>query len=89
MSACGEKTATPSRIFPRRNLSSFFLSPAFITPFTEKSDYLANTRIWKVERETETTQAYFYDPVGAVTRHAQVAFHAKRLRSDEPPAPKP
>ncbi len=37
---------------------------AFITPFTEKPDYLTNTRIRKVERETETPQAYFYDPVG-------------------------
>lgn len=28
--------------------------PAFVTPFKEKPDYLTNTRVWKVERETET-----------------------------------
>jgi hypothetical protein len=59
--------------------------PAFITPFTDKPDYLTNTGIWKVERETKTTQAYFYDPVGAAPRHAQVALFAKGLRTDDPP----
>jgi hypothetical protein len=33
----------------------------------------------RVERETETTQAYFYDPVDAATRTAQA------LRSADPP----
>jgi hypothetical protein len=42
-----------------------------------------------VERETETTQAYFYDPVGAARRSAQVALYAKGLRSDDEPAAKP
>ena len=31
------------------------VDPAFITPFGEKPDYVTNTRVWKVERET--TQA--------------------------------
>jgi hypothetical protein len=66
-----------------------WLCPAFITPFKEKPDYLTNTRVWKVERETETSQRYFYDPVGAVPRSAQVALFAKGLRSDDPPARKP
>jgi hypothetical protein len=46
-------------------------------PFNEKPDYVTNTRVWKVERETETTQAFFYDPVGAAPRSAQVALYAK------------
>jgi hypothetical protein len=65
------------------------LCPAFITPFTEKPDYLTNTRVWKVERETETSQGYFYDPVGAVPRSAQVALYAKGLRSADPPQKTP
>jgi hypothetical protein len=64
--------------------------PAFITPFSDKPDYLTNTRVWKVERETETTQAYFYDPVDASPRPAQVALHAKGSRTDDPqPRPVP
>jgi len=35
--------------------------PCFVTPFKEKPDYRTNTRIWKVEREGETTEGYFYD----------------------------
>jgi hypothetical protein len=66
-----------------------WFDPAFITPFNEKPDYVTNTRVWKVERETETTQAYFYDPVGAAPRSAQVALHAKGLRSDDEPVLKP
>jgi hypothetical protein len=66
-----------------------WFDPAFITPFNEKPDYVTNTRVWKVERETETTQAYFYDPVGAAPRSAQVALYAKGLRSDDEPIAKP
>jgi hypothetical protein len=62
-----------------------WLCPAFITPFQEKPDYLTNTRIGKVERETETSQPYFYDTVGAAPRTAQVALYAKGLRSDDEP----
>jgi hypothetical protein len=29
-----------------------FALPAFVTPFQEKPDYVTNTRVWKVERET-------------------------------------
>ena len=53
--------------------------PAFVTPFTEKPDYVTNTRVWKVERETETTQAFFYDAVDG--RESQVALYVKGLRS--------
>jgi hypothetical protein len=63
--------------------------PAFITPFKEKPDYLTNTRVWKVERETETTQGFFYDPVDAPARSAQVALHAKGLRSENTPVLNP
>jgi hypothetical protein len=59
--------------------------PAFITPFNEKPDYVTNTRVWKVERETETTQGFFYDAVDAPTRAAQVALYAKGLRSEDQP----
>ena len=62
-----------------------WLCPAFVTPFREKPDYLTNTRVWKVERETETSQGYFYDPVGTPPREAQVALFAKGLRSDDEP----
>src|SRR6266705_5608286 len=47
---------------PNNRISWF--DPAFITPFGEKPDYVTNSRVWKVERETEATQAFFYDPVG-------------------------
>jgi hypothetical protein len=56
--------------------------PAFITPFKEKPDYLTNTRVWKVERETETTQAFFYDPIEDKDRPSQVALHAKGMRTE-------
>lgn len=55
--------------------------PAFVTPFTEKPDYVSNTRIWKVERETETTQAYFYDSLETPGREPQLALYAKGLRT--------
>jgi hypothetical protein len=51
--------------------SAFTLSlEGFVTPFTDKPDYLTNTRIRKVERETETTHACFYDTVDAAPRYA-------------------
>jgi hypothetical protein len=33
-----------------------WFDPAFITPFGEKPDCVTNTRVWRVERETETTR---------------------------------
>jgi hypothetical protein len=35
--------------------------------------------------KTETTQGYFYDPVGTPPREAQVALFAKGSRSDYEP----
>ena len=58
--------------------------PAFVTPFQSKPDYLTNTRVWKVERETETSEGYFYEPVGVASRSAQVVLYAKGLRSNAP-----
>lgn len=55
--------------------------PAFVTPFDAKPDYVTNTRCWKVERETETTQGFFYDDVGAGDRASQVCLYAKGLRT--------
>jgi len=55
--------------------------PAFVTPFQEKPDYVTNTRVWKVERETETTQAFFYDSVDADARVSQVSLYVKGLRT--------
>jgi hypothetical protein len=62
------------------NIMQWF-SPAFVTPFQEKPDFVTNTRIWKVERETETTQAFFYDTVSDDPRERQVALYAKGLRA--------
>ncbi len=59
--------------------------PAFITPFKEKPDYVTNTRVGKVERETETSQAYFYETPEGCTETAQVALYAKGLRTDPLP----
>ena len=56
--------------------------PAFITPYKEKPDYLTNTRVWKVERETETTQGFFYDSVEDSKRSGQVALYVKGLRTE-------
>jgi len=69
---------------PPNQITEWF-DPAFITPFGEKPDYVSNTRVWKVERETETTEAFFYHAVGP----AQVALYAKGLRSDDEPVRKP
>lgn len=54
--------------------------PAFVTPFQEKPDYLTNTSVWKVERETETTDGYFYDDAGHSGEPSQVRLYAKGLR---------
>jgi len=37
--------------------------------------------MWKVERETETTQAFFYDTLGRDSRESQVQLYAKGLRT--------
>jgi hypothetical protein len=42
---------------------------------------VTNTRVWKVERETETTQAFFYDAVDADHRVSQVSLYVKGLRT--------
>lgn len=55
--------------------------PSFVTPFQEKPDYVTNTRVWKVERETETTQALFYETVAADPRESQVSLYVKGLRT--------
>jgi hypothetical protein len=59
--------------------------PAFVTPFKEKPDFITNTSCWKVERETETTQAFFYDDVpaadGKPRTQSQTRLYAKGLRS--------
>lgn len=57
--------------------------PAFITPYKEKPDYLTNTRIWKVEREQETSTGYFYDGISNVSDE-QTLLYVKGLRSREP-----
>lgn len=59
--------------------------PAFVTPFDQKPDYVTNTRIWKVERETETPQAFFYDCVvpesGESARPSQLALRERASHS--------
>ena len=58
--------------------------PAFVTPFKEKPDYLTNTGVWKVERETETTAGYFYDEVSTPDqpkRLSQVRLYVKEFKS--------
>jgi hypothetical protein len=57
-----------------------WFDPSFITPFKEKPDYLTNTRVWAVERETETANGYFFD--AQPEREAQVALYCKGMRSD-------
>lgn len=54
--------------------------PAFVTPFQQKPDYLTNTGVWKVERETETTSGYFYDDVESAMQPSQVRLYAKGTR---------
>lgn len=55
--------------------------PAFITPFKDKPDYVTNTRVWKVERETETTQGFFYDSIEGGSP-SQTALYVKGLRTE-------
>ncbi|MFT3685951.1 MAG: hypothetical protein QM783_13695 [Phycisphaerales bacterium] len=55
--------------------------PAFVTPFKEKPGYLTNTAVWKVERETETTQAFFYEDPAMGKQESQVRLYAKGLRT--------
>jgi len=57
--------------------------PAFVTPFHEKPDYVTNTKVWKVERETETTQAFFYETVGGDAQVGPVSLYlyVKGLRT--------
>ncbi len=57
-----------------------WLCPAFVTPFTSKPDYVTNTRVWKVERESETTEGFFYDDAEEGAARSPVALHAKGLR---------
>ena len=54
--------------------------PAFVTPFTDKPDFVTNTATWKVERETETSTGFFYDDVSRNTELSQVKLYAKGLR---------
>lgn len=54
--------------------------PAFVTPFKEKPDYITNTAVWKVERETETTSGFFYDDAHEGLQPSQVRLYAKGLR---------
>lgn len=59
-----------------------WFDPGFVTPFTEKPDYLTNTRVWKVERETETSSGFFYDSIPE--KSSQVQLYAKGLRTKNP-----
>lgn len=63
--------------------------PAFITPWKEKPDYLTNTGVWKVERETETSNGFFYDDVARSTDESQVRLYAKGLRVGPTPGHQP
>lgn len=55
--------------------------PAFVTPFRNKPDYVTNTAVWKVERESETTQAFFYEDVDGGAKPNQVRLYAKGIRT--------
>jgi hypothetical protein len=55
--------------------------PAFITPFTEKPDYLTNTQVWKVEREQKTSDGYFYES-NQMNTQEQVKLYAKGGRTE-------
>lgn len=64
-----------------------WFDPAFVTPFKEKPDFLTNTRVWRVERETETSNGYFYDSMNGNGKSSekQLEFpehlHVKGLRT--------
>lgn len=60
-----------------------FFCPAFVTPFQEKPDYQTNTRVWKVEREQETSSEYFYDSFG-VQSPEQTQLYSKGMSSSPP-----
>lgn len=78
---CGHVIALDNGNFamqPNNRIQWF--SPAFVTPFEEKPDYATNTRVWKVERETETSDGYFYDDVGRTDKLSQVSLYVKGQR---------
>ena len=58
-----------------------WLCPAFVTPFREKPDYLTNTRVWKVEREQETSTGFFYE-AGAAESGEQSRLYCKGMRAE-------
>jgi hypothetical protein len=60
--------------------------PAFVTPFKDKPDYVTNTGVWKVERETETTAGFFYDEASKALQQSQVRLYVKGLRVEASPA---
>jgi hypothetical protein len=55
--------------------------PAFVTPFKEKPDYVTNTGVWRVERETETTAGFFYDDADKGLQSSQVRLYVKGFRA--------
>lgn len=59
--------------------------PAFVTPFVDKPDYVTNTAVWKVERESETSDGFFYDEANHDAGAPSLArLHAKGLRVSAP-----
>jgi hypothetical protein len=56
--------------------------PAFVSPFNEKPDYVTNTGVWKVERETETTAGFVCDEAGNGRQPSQVRLYVKGLRTE-------
>lgn len=58
-----------------------WFDPCFITPFTNKPDYLTNTRCWSVERETETSVGYFFE-TQPEKKAAQVQLYCKGIRGE-------
>jgi hypothetical protein len=59
--------------------------PAFVTPFREKPDFLTNTRVWKVEREQETSPGFFYE-AGSAESGEQLRLYCKGMRAFQAPA---
>ena len=72
--------SAPHRFKAQPNNRLQWFCPAFVTPFQEKPDYVTNTRIWKVERETETTQAFFYESSDS-GQASQTSLYVKGLRT--------
>jgi hypothetical protein len=56
--------------------------PTFVTPYTEKPDYLTNTQVWKVEREQKTSTGYYYDSSQMHTQE-QVKLYVKGMRTPQ------